>query len=187
MTERQDQWDRLLEEALNSYANAPETEGLEQRILARVAESARRTHPVRRWVPAISAALIASAAYLFWCVLPHVQSPPATTTITAGTRIRRPAPPAISTPTPPLVLRSAMNVRRFQRAPAKPKLPRFPTPSPMSPEEHALLQLITSDTKRFPKDLLNVGGPITPIQITELEVKPLRSENVNEGRTCCDQ
>jgi len=175
MNERQDPLDRLLDEALKSYGKAPENEGLEQRILVRVAENARVRHPVRPLTWAISAALLAGMTFLFWSVTPKVRRQPARTT-TAAVKGIEPAPLQVMPARAPLpVLKRTGNVRKLQKPSATPKLLRFPAPSPMTSEEHALLQLVIGNTERVPKELIKLGGPITPIQITALEVKPLGS------------
>jgi hypothetical protein len=47
MRDQRDELDDALDDALASYCVAPETEGLERRILVRVTERTRRTHPTR--------------------------------------------------------------------------------------------------------------------------------------------
>lgn len=175
MSEQQDQLEKFLDDALKSYGEAPENEGLEQRILLRVAENARFTRPMRSLMLAISAALIAGIACLSWLVTPKVQTRPESGKTLALKRIeplRLRA--AVPWPAPQAVLKSAINVRKRRKAPATPKRLRFPTPSPLSSEERALVQLATGKTEYIPKELTHFGGPVKPIQITELDVRPLR-------------
>ena len=57
----------------------------------------------------------------------------------------------------------------------------------MSSEEQALVQLVTGKTEYIPKELTSFGRPVKSIQITALEVDPLRFGVEYEGEVCCDQ
>lgn len=186
MAERQDRLDRLIDDALTSYGKAPDNEGLAQRILVRVAETGRSKHSVRPLMLAISAALTAGTAYLSWWVVPKVQIRPARTTMVSHKRIDPPSLQAIPLPNSPAVLKSVVKLRTFQNAPATPKLAQFPTPSSLSREEQALVTLVTGNMEHVELSSFR-GGPVEPIQITALEIKPLRSGVEHEGGICCDQ
>jgi hypothetical protein len=72
-----------------------------------------------------------------------------------------------------VVLPRAAKSRRMRTEPAEPKLARFPTPSPMTSKEWALLRLVSGDAKNIPRELTHFGEPIEPIQLTAIEIKPL--------------
>jgi hypothetical protein len=54
-----------------------------------------------------------------------------------------------------------------------PKREVFPTPSPLSSEERALLAYAKHPPKQLPPELTELGGPIKPIQIASIQIKPL--------------
>lgn len=189
MSERRDQLDKALDDALASYGEAPENEGLEQRILAAVTERARRTHAMRPLAAAIGAAAIVIMACLFWWVTPKmaIQTLPAKTTMLALRKIGPPQIRTIPLPEPATVLASAAKPRRTWENPPEPKLPQFPTPSPLSSEERALVQLVAHNPKHIPRELTDFGGPIKPIEITAVEIKPLALGWYTKEKTCCDR
>jgi len=187
MDEQQDRLDLLLDQALKSYGQAPQNEGLEQRILVR-AQSVRVWYPLTSLLLAASAALFVGIAYLFWAVTPKIQTrPPATTPLLVQKRIGQ--APLQATPDSPrrVALKKVFKRREARKVPAAPRLAQFPTPSPMTSEEEALVRLVTGKTEYIPKELMNLGGAVAPIEITALEVKPLRSGAEHEGEKCCDQ
>jgi hypothetical protein len=185
MSDRQDELERFLDDALESYAEAPESEGLEQRILIRVAESTRWKHSVTPLTVTASAALLAAIAFVFWWSLPKSQTKPTITAVVASkqtepSQLR--ANPALA---PPAVLKLASKVRKRERVVTTPKLARFPTPSPMSSEERALLRLVTGGTRYISNELTKSNGPIEPIQITAFDIHPLGFAT-KQGEACCD-
>jgi hypothetical protein len=164
MREWPDRLDEMLDGALASYSEAPGIEGLERRVLAKVNQRTMHRRPLRRW--AIAATGVAAAVCcLFWLEMPKTTIQPYRAITTASTSI-----PAPALQVPPLAIKAARatTIRR-----STPKLPRFPTPSPMSSEERALLRLATGDPKNIPRELTSVGNSIEPLQIAAIEIKPL--------------
>jgi hypothetical protein len=175
MREQRDQLDEALDDALASYGKAPEYEELERRILARVTERAKCKRPMRPLVMAFGAALPVVMACLFWWVTSKTPLPnrPASTSILVLSEVKRPAIPSIFVPEPAAVPVRAARQRRTPKKIAEPKLPQFPTPSPLTSEERALLRLASHDAKDSRRELTYLGSPIKPIQIAAVEIKPL--------------
>jgi hypothetical protein len=160
--------DELLDNALASYCQAPETEGLERRVLAKVNERARR-RPAGRFAMALAAA--AALCWLLWWEMPKTaMHPPASKTTKPTEALLARTTPARD---PVVVLPHANKKSGKPRRPAEPKLAQFPAPSPMSSEERALLRLVTGDPKNIPRELTHSGNPIEPLQIAAIEIKPL--------------
>jgi hypothetical protein len=178
MDERRDRLDEVLDSALAGYGVAPENEGLERRILARVAEAATRRHPKRRLMLALGAATAAMAACLFLRTTTKTaeHSVPANTGTRALTQIEAPGTRTIRRPEPAPVLARASKPRMIRKKPAEPKLSQFPSPSPLTGEEQALVQLVTHNAKDTAQELTYLGGPVKPIQITQIDIRPIRSE-----------
>jgi hypothetical protein len=174
MREWQDPLDEILDGALASYSKAPEREGLERRVLAKVNERPMRTHPLRRLAMPLGAA--AAVCCLLWWAMPkmtiHPRGPIAAASKTGKTGealIVR----TIPAPASAVVLAHASKLSNTPKRSSAPKLSRFPAPSPMSSEERALLRLATGDPKYIPRELTRVGNRIEPLQIAAIEIKPL--------------
>jgi hypothetical protein len=164
---RQDPLDEMLDDALASYGEAPEREGLERRVLAKIDERAARTRPVRRCAMVVGAA--AAVCCLLWWEMPKttIQSRPALATTSKTRKTEQ-----------PLLARTVIRPRATKQKTAgnrsvEPKLARFPAPSPMSAEERALLRLVTGDPKLIPLELTHPGSPIEPLRMAAIEIKPL--------------
>lgn len=173
--QRQDRLDQVLDDALASYGEAPESEGLARRVLAQVAERTTRTRPSRRLAMAVGAAA-AVVCSLFWWEMPRMTVDPLpTNTVKAAIRKTEDALTAqsISPRDFAVVLPRAAKSRRMRTEPAEPKLARFPTPSPMTSKEWALLRLVSGDAKNIPRELTHFGEPIEPIELAAIEIKPL--------------
>jgi hypothetical protein len=169
----QDQFDEALENALIRYGQVPEREGLERRILERVAEGTARTTRIRSLTLALCATT-AAVCCLFWWQMPRttVQIRPAKMVVPEMAKSEMPKL-QISARDHEVVLSSATKLRRTPKKPGEPKLSRFPKPIPVSSEDRALLRLVMHGTKDISPELISIGGPIKPIEITELEIKPL--------------
>lgn len=175
MREWQDRLDEMLDGALASYGEAPEREGLERRVLAKVNQRAqRRKRSIGRFAAPMGAA--AAVCCLLWWAMPDMTTHPRRAT-TAAPQTRktgealfvRTIPAPDSTIVPP----AATKRRSVPKRPAAPKLSQFPAPTPMSSEERALLRLATGDPKYIPRELTRTGSHIEPLQIAAIEIKPL--------------
>lgn len=163
---RRDGLDDALDRALASYGEAPERDGLERRVLAKVNERATRRHPVRGFAIAAIGAAAAAVCWLLWPEMPKtaVHPKPAVTALSMRT-----IPPRDAA----VVLPRAAKRRHIPKKPVEPKLAQFPAPSPMSGEERALVRLATGDPKNIPRELMHSGDPIEPLRIEAIEIKPL--------------
>ncbi len=174
MLDSRDQFDQELDDALATYANAPESEGLERRVLARVTQRTVRRGPILQWA-AVALATVAAGCWLFWSqpLNPPARKQLVDNAISAAHKIE-----ASKTVTLPprhlaIALANTRKPRRILKRLAEPKLPQFPTPFPMTAEERALLRLARGDQKLIAQGLTHLGGPVEPIQVTALEIKPL--------------
>ncbi|MCE5306786.1 MAG: hypothetical protein LLG20_04015 [Acidobacteriales bacterium] len=149
--------DRKLDAALAEYANIEPPAGMEQRILARVREAggSGRIH-WWRWVAAAVPALAGLLAVFVYRDLPPVAPP---------------SPVALSVPQAPALVRPVVKrVSRPRPAPL-PKREVFPTPTPLSPEERALLQLVAQS----PEKAREVLTPVEPKPIEPIVIEPLNN------------
>lgn len=179
MDEWHDPLDEVLDEALESYGRAPERQGLEQRILLRVTERAARKYSARSLVMAVGSVAALIAVCLSWWMMrtTAVQNRPATTAMFPLHKIEPRLAPAVIAPPPATTLASAARPHRNRRTTKEPKLLRFPTPSPLTTEERALIALVTHNPKEIPRDLTSLGGPIQPIEIAAVEIKPIQFDS----------
>jgi hypothetical protein len=188
MDEPRDRLDEALDSALASYGEAPENDGLERRIMARITETAKRKSPMKSFTLAAGAATLAITVSLYvWTSLKAPeQRVPANTRVSALSKMEAPAPRPIRALESAGVLPSVDKPRRVRKNAAEPKLSQFPTPSPLRSEERALLQLVSLDAKHIPRELTDLGGPVEPIHIAEIEIKPIQLKWYSGEKTCCD-
>ncbi len=167
MREWQDRLDEMLDGALASYGEAPEREGLERRVLAKLNERAMRRRSIGRFAAPIGAAAAAVCCLLWWAT-PATATHPRPTITAAGSAVV----PSHATRSP-ATRPPAAKLRRTPKRPAAPKLSQFPAPTPMSSEERAWLRLAMGDPKYIPRELTRTGSHIEPLQIAAIEIKPL--------------
>ncbi len=172
-----DDLDLLLDAALAAYVDAEAQPGLTHRILA----AARHLEPRRsalRWLPlaisALAAALLASIFLIHRAGIPSHPAPlvaqvPAPT-FSAGLK---------SNPTPP-AHRAREHAARAASRPAPAQLPRlevFPTPTPLSPEERALLTAQGNPdgvpTQPAQSAAVLDRQSVEPLHIAAIEIPPL--------------
>ena len=183
-----DRFDEFLDHALREYRDAEPLAGLEDRVLQRL-----HSQPVERrrtwWIWGALAACAALVLIGVWIgvetsTTPHLPTagkygPPAD--IAAARAAEQPN----LTPTPP----KAGGVRRptpVARAEAPTQTattnPQFPTPAPLTAEEHALLAMLHANPDALPKPRENSEDTT----IAPIEIKPLAGsaastqENSNE-------
>ena len=174
MAER-DEFDRMLDAALATYAN-PDS-GLEERILARVegSEPVRSQRPLWLWTGGFA---IAAASLLLFILpslrrrsLPPQAAPPAHADFaqapTARTVNSAPERPASR-------LYQASRRRVLPAPPAPPKLAAFPAPAPLSPAEEALVRVVAQSTEDQRRSLLAERQELdTPIHISAISIPPI--------------
>src|SRR5690349_4508731 len=86
MREWQDRLDEMLDGALASYGEAPEREGLERRVLAKVNQRAQRRRRSIRWLAAPIGAAAAVCCLLWWAMPDMTTHPGRATTAAPQTR-----------------------------------------------------------------------------------------------------
>jgi hypothetical protein len=168
-SEERDPLDNLLNEALREYSSREPRPGLEQRVLHRIhAAGPPRRFP--RWVFAIPAlACIVLLAAIFWS-----RRVPKLRPIEVAHAVVKTSAPEVP-PAPPEPPRHIVWGRTRY-----PKQPQFPAPTPLTPEERALLTLV----KRAPKEAREVLAEARsqtpePIRIDKIEIPPLQSDGLN--------
>jgi hypothetical protein len=148
-----DELDRRLDAALAEYADVEPPAGMEQRILARVRESGEGRRIVWwRW-SAVIPALACVIALFIYRDAPPIEPP--------RVALVRPPAPVLARPVEKRVLR-----------PRPARLPRrevFPTPTPLTPEERALLVLVAESPEKA-RELLT---PSEPKPIEPIVIEPL--------------
>jgi hypothetical protein len=169
----------ILEAALSSYSAETPRPGFEQRVLNRVKYDVRQ--PRASWLrPALI--VLASACLLLVIVsLPALRKPAANPSIAVAGTKRFQALPSIAATVPLKVSEPSKPSRKrpgteklADRQRSLPKLATFPSPAPLTTEEHALLVLATSRPQDVPKLLVRNSNPDEQsIQIEPITIKPL--------------
>lgn len=160
-----DKFDDLLDSALASYCSAQPRPGLERRVVNNVL-TARRPFRFPRWTFAIP--VVASLVFL---LIHRTQSPPRPTPppVTAHNAVRHPETVRTTKAAAP---------RRHVRTRSAPKPTSFPTPSPLTAEERAVLQLVARAPEQVAGFAGELAATIQPIRIEPLT--DLRGENEND-------
>jgi hypothetical protein len=162
--------DRILEEGLSSYPDAEPLAGIEDRILVRI----RATQTPRRSRVMFRLALAACTVGLALFLLPTRQPLPSHADRSA---------PAVS-PTPIRPYRSAQVSKRIParrlRAAALRKRRVFPTPSPVTSQEHLLLLLAAKDPDEADQAFASLRRTQNePLEIAPLVIQPLAAGGQN--------
>jgi hypothetical protein len=186
----------LLDAALHSYSDpgAGLDSGLEQRILHRIAEHAgvhaqssrrRRLIPINRlW--AVGLSLAAATVLLVIVSAPWRKTRPRVAPQVAP-YVAVDTQPTVesSRPTDHSVTRTLAPSRRVQlrrerstthAAPQQaPKLAVFPTPTPLSAQEQALVRLVSSSSAQQQQDLMTAQQQAaTPLRVAAISIPPIQ-------------
>jgi hypothetical protein len=152
-----DHWDEWLEKALQQYGDSEPRPGLERRILANLqAQQRTRTRRVGTWALGGVAVTIFSVLFL-WHGLDHSDlrkhddKPVANASQESAIEQRAPALPLISQ-RPTARIRKRLRPVITERG-GSPRLERFPSPRPLSPEELAVMQY----AERYPQEAMLVA------------------------------
>jgi len=179
---KQDRIDALVDAALRSYtepAEIPDGRAAALALLerARGAES-RRQWPRWRWAIPVAVCLVALVMGTLWLLrtprIPEVVRAPALPRIVA--QVKTPAPPARRVPV------SATPISRPRVTAAKsrplPKLDVFPAPTPLSPQEQALLAFAKHGPPEVQRAVLEDQKHWDdPIIVADLREQPPQSGN----------
>lgn len=173
MDNARDKLDRLIDGALASYSGAEPLAGLEARVMNRVCVVGAR----RRWL-AWGVGLAVAASVVVGVVS---WSGPKT--------MRKKTPVAVVASIGPQVAprqtvvaavahRADVRVKRAVRPRALPKLEQFPTPTPLTAEERALVAFIRRDPKEAERLFADWRKRTElPIEIQPVQIAPLLSED----------
>ncbi|MGH9509228.1 MAG: hypothetical protein ACRD2M_04770 [Terriglobales bacterium] len=175
--------EQLLDPSLAAYSAVEPRAGLEQRVLARLADE---SHPAAwhawRWVPAGALAIIALLAGVLLSPRKETTAPPVTQVHPAATNLSTPPTPAA--PAPVLVAAPAPKVPMFQTNDVTVRAGQFPRPGPLTEEERHLMSYLNaapkevlvaavrSDSNRPLADLL-----VRDVEVPMLELKPLPEQS----------
>ncbi len=161
MERNRDEIDHLLEEAMRSYTPEPRP-GLEARVLNHIRLDGKRRRLA--WLPFAIAIPLLTTLLLVFHSPRHSPRPP--TIVAAAGHSPAPALPAA------LAVTGKRHVRRARVVATRPD--QFPTPSPLTPEEQALLRFVS----RHPAEASEVAArqnepEPAPIDIPALQIPPL--------------
>ena len=178
---QRDELDEILNAALTSYSMEGPRPGLEQRVLNRVRYEG--LHFWKSWLLPPIGILVSACLLLVVISIPEVWKPaprrPGAVPSARLAQTSRPIPATapLKRSEPPNLSRkrerpNAEKVARRERH--LPKLDRFPSPTPLTSEEHALIVLATYPPQNVPKALLKSGRAAEqPIQIEPIKIEPL--------------
>jgi hypothetical protein len=165
-----DELDKILDSALASYSQEEPRPGLDGRVLNHIRAAGEvRRFAWLRWAMAIPALVcLLVLALTFWSKRDLIPRPPKPIpTVAKGLPVLPVAPQitqlAITRPTP-------------KRLPKRlPKREQFPTPTPLTAEERALLAFVAHSPKQAEQALAAMKSrSVEPIQIAEIHIKPLQ-------------
>jgi hypothetical protein len=160
-----DKLERILEKGIAGYAQSEPLAGIEERILARIRTVERPRRRLTGWAMAFAVGLAGIGVLR---VLP---------------RHEEPQPVRVATNTQPTPVRG--DVATAQVSPprshhstgktALPKLPVFPTPSPLTAEERRLLGLVRQDPEGTAEAFESLRKRNEPLEIAPLVIEPLEN------------
>jgi hypothetical protein len=181
---REEEFDRLVNDALAEYRDAEPLAGLDDRVLRRLNVAAAPQRMKWHWLAVPALALL---TLLVWLGARH---PP----------IRQPAPEVAAQKTPAAVVQPqpmpervvekpvvshrarqrsqrTLNVTATAASPTTPVRNQFPSPAPLNHEERALLALVEND----PGLLERLAREKTSNDIEPITIKPLENVSASEG------
>jgi hypothetical protein len=180
------EFDRLLQSALNTYADPGQDSDIAQRVLTRVAAECAPKEK-RRWLPWAIALPVAACLIVFTVVTgskltrniadrtsqARVPSP-------KSTGIHRDGPSSISASAKygkaPRGMSHPNHASTHERTRRLPKLDVFPTSQPLTPAEQELVAYIAHAPESERQSLIEAQKQVdAPLSIAALEIQPLRS------------
>ena len=175
MANEPDRLDRMIDAALTGYSAAEPLDGLEERVLNKA--FAQRPRVTGWWIGWAAATL--AAALLLALGVAHWPNRTAATVHATPESRREVAilPPLSESPREEAPRRTIPARRKPVSRADLPKMPVFPTPSPLSDTERALLRFASL----HPNEARNAGawlqaGPPKEIVIDPIEIPPLKSD-----------
>jgi hypothetical protein len=186
-----DDLDLLLDSALKTYADASPNDGLEHRVLARIAATRKAPEPEqapRRWLPWAIALPLAAGVLLIFLAAPKAKNSPsqhAQNTLEAkhdpGTPVQNQPSPAFGSAEPQNPgsrvprARSLSSVQATETA-RLPKQDVFPTPQPLTSEEQALVVFVARAPQQEREAVAEAQLQIeSPISVAAIHIPLLES------------
>jgi hypothetical protein len=186
---KSDELDVVLDAALSTYANPEPSLGLTARILA----AARAAAPLRqfRWIIWAIPAMAALLAVLILLPGRRIHRDPLPSTVQLS---RSASTSPVTAPKLPIQASSARQASRLRatatvRAPIPaleplPKQEVFPTPTPLSTEEQALVAAVNRNPEGVARQIGQSAAqspeqPIEPLHIAEIHIPPLNPPDNN--------
>lgn len=179
-------FDSIVDQALAHYRDAEPLSGLDDRVLQRVAVQTGKRRLAGWW--AITALAAAAALIAIWFGVPRSLTP---SSISLPTIAQQAAPQTSSHVVPRVTVRHAPHRNKTLASTRQstienkrdsdhltnpetaagrvPVQPQFPSPAPITPQEHALLAL----TRTAPDALVNRNHDLRDLEIAPIEIKPL--------------
>lgn len=171
MDDARDELDRLIDGALASYSSAEPLAGLEGRVLNRV----RVARAARRWMFAWGLGLAVAASVVVAPVVVWTEREAVPKPVEVG-QVKRAFPTA--TARLPRLVPKRVSVKRSRGPNPLPKLDQFPTPTPLTAEERALLALVEHNPKEAQMFADLQKRAEEPIEIQEIQIAPLRIDGI---------
>jgi hypothetical protein len=169
-SDEQNELDHLIDSALRGYSAADPSPGMDQRVLNRIRTVARPWS----WRWALAIPVLASLVFAV-IVIRNVRSPAAEPLTLSQIRTAPPQAPAVQAAPPPRVVRP--KPLRTTHDPAMTKHQQFPAPTPITPEEQALLAFATRHPAEAQETLVDWRKRMDePIEIKEIQIQPLQSD-----------
>jgi len=164
--------DALIEAAIKTYSDAEPLNGLDERILKRVAFVRPNTRCRYRSLVTLAASLALCGLF----IAPRLTEPRAP----ASDALRPPTSHRLFYPASPEVRLAPVVKVIHHRTPERlPKREVFPTPQPPTAEELALLHFVERNPKEAAQAFAGLQQIDAPIDIAPLEIKPLETDHPN--------
>lgn len=168
MDDARDKLDRLIDGALAGYADAEPLAGLEARVTNRV-RMARADRRMFGWGVGLG---VAASIVVVGILIETGRRPVPKTTELARATIASPTDSVLQRPRT-----VGSSRRRGTRSSVRPKLEQFPAPSPMTPEERALVAWVQRDPKAAQQIYADLQKQADgPIEIQSIEIAPLQND-----------
>ncbi len=162
--------EQMLRDGIATYPGGEPLAGLEDRILARVQLAGSRRRSLAGWwvVSALGIAALSAVSVYWWA---EQRERPPVQVVSEVKMATLPAAPVRKETVNAFPRRAA----RHHQA-ALPKLPIFPTPSPLTPEERLLLAMVKRDPDAAAQTLDSLRRESAPLEIAPLVIPPLANE-----------
>jgi hypothetical protein len=162
---------RILEAGIAGYTQQEPLAGLPDRILSRIALT-QPAPPRKTWhaALAISSAAVIILNFFLWPRPRAIENAHPAVSIVAAQPVIKPEPTS---------LRTSPKHSPTHHAKSLPKLPVFPTPTPLTNEERRLVAFVEKDPQGAAETFKSFRKQSEPLQIEDLKIQPL---DTSEGQ-----